>query len=217
MKILGVLSVSLCVLGGATSAAGQSLADYDYTNLAFRGIGFDYGRIFPSKVDAAPSYSLRLDLGFLGPGVRIVPSMTYWSSKFKQSELERFVTKINKLPGANVTVADLGEIKWSDLSFGVDAHVLWTTPIGLYTYVGAGGAIHVLNGQGDFIQNTFVEDLLDSVTAGIALMGGAEFQVAPRFRIYGEARYTVASDIRYPGFRAGGALMLPQRTTRTTP
>ena len=199
------------------SAFSQSLADYDYANLAFRGIGVDYGRIYPSKVDAAAAYSMRLDLGFLGPGVRIAPSITYWSSKFKQSELERFASKINRIPGANVKAADLGEIKWSDLSIGVDAHVLWTTPLGIYTYVGAGGAIHVLNGQGDFIQNTFVEDLLDTVTAGIALMGGVEAQVAPRFRIYGEARYTVASDVRYPGIRVGGALMLPPRTTRTTP
>lgn len=207
---------------GFASARAQSLADYDYTNLAFRGIGIDYGYIWPSKVDAAPAYSMRLDLGFLGPGIRIAPSITYWSSTFRASEIERLATQINRLKalqnqGATVQPSDLGEIKWSDLTIGVDAHLLWTTPVGVYTYVGAGAALHVLNGQGDFIQDTFVEDLLDSTTAGVAIMGGAEAQIASRLRVYGEARYTVASDIRYPGLRIGAALMLPTRATRTTP
>jgi hypothetical protein len=72
-------------------------------------------------------------------------------------------------------------------------------------------ALHALNGQGDFIGSTFVEDLLDSTAAGVALMGGLEVQALPRLRLYGEARYTVASDVRYPGLRIGGALMLPAR------
>jgi hypothetical protein len=211
----------ICVICVRQDAKAQTLADYDYENLTFRGIGVDYGMIWPSKVDRTNAYSLRLDLGFLGPGVRVSPSVTYWSSDFKTSELNRLAAQINALPklqnsSAPVTANDLGQIKWSDLSIGVDAHILWTTPLGIYTYVGAGGAVHVMNGQGQFIQNTFVEDLLDSVSAGVALMAGLEGQVAPRLRLYGEARYTVASDIRYPGFRVGAALMLPPRA-RTTP
>ena len=204
------------VLCTAVPAAAQTLADYDYENLSFRGVGFDYGYIWPTKVASTPAYSVRLDLGFLGPGVRIAPTISYWHSEFRTSEIDRLAAQINRLPSLrdqNVTIeaADLGEIKWSDLSLGVDAHVVWTTPMGLLTYVGAGAAAHLLNGQGEFIDDTFVEDLLDSTTAGLAFMGGAELQATPRLRWYGEVRYTIASDVRYPGLRIGASLMLPPR------
>jgi hypothetical protein len=200
------------------SAGAQTIADYDYDNLSFRGIGFDYGYIWPSKVTSAPTYTIRLDLGFLGPGVRVAPHLSFWTSETRATELERLAGQINRLPplieqGVTITAEDLGVITWSDLSIGLDVHMLWTTPIGLITYVGAGGALHALNGHGDFIENTFVEDLLDSTAAGVAVMAGMEFQALPRLRVYGEARYTLVTDIRYPGIRLGASLMLPPRET----
>lgn len=217
MRIPKILFVMLMACAPAVSTAGaQTLADYDYDNLAFRGIGFDYGYIWPSKVTAAPTYTIRLDLGFLGPGIRVAPSISYWSSEMRATELDRLAGQINRLPiliaeGVEVTAEDLGEITWSDLTVGLDVHMLWTTPIGLMTYVGAGAAIHALNGHGDFVENTFVEDLLDSTGGGVAVMAGLEYQVVPRLRLYGEARYTLVTDIRYPGLRAGASLMLPPR------
>lgn len=204
----------------ATPLAAQTLADYDYENLTFRGVGFDYGFIWPTRVEPTSSYTIKLDLGFLGPGIRISPSLSYWSSPFRATEVERLAEQINRLPTLQdqnvvVTAADLGTITWSDLTVGFDAHLLWTTPVGIFTYVGAGAAVHALNGQGAFIENTFVEDLLDSTAAGFALMGGVEGQVLPRLRLYGEARYTIVSDVRYPGLRIGGALMLPPRGSAT--
>jgi hypothetical protein len=195
-------------------AAAQSLADYDYDNLRFRGIGVDYGFIWPSKVNSTPAYSLRLDLGFLGPAVRIMPSVTYWSSEMKLEELDRLANRLAQLPvlvDQNVTIdaRDLGVVQWSDLSLAIDAQVVWTTPFNVYTYVGAGVALHTLNGRGDAIEDTFIEDLLDSTTAGVAVSAGAEIQPLPYLRFYGEARYTAASDVRYPGMRVGVAFMLP--------
>ncbi|MGQ0563255.1 MAG: hypothetical protein ACT443_15455 [Gemmatimonadota bacterium] len=216
---LGRVGAALLMVAGfcaATPAAAQTLADYDYENLVFRGIGFDYGYIWPTRVDATPTYTVRLDLGFLGPGIRITPTLSYWSSEFRASEVERLAGQINRLPalreqGVSVTARDLGTIKWSDLTVGLDAHLLWTAPAGVFTYVGAGVAAHALNGQGQFVADTFVEDLLDSTSAGIALIGGLEAGILPRLRLYGEARYTIVSDVRYPGLRIGGALMLPAR------
>jgi hypothetical protein len=197
-------------------AGAQTLADYDYDNLTFRGVGFDYGFIWPTKVTSAPTYTIRMDLGFLGPGVRVAPHISYWSSDTRATELDRLAGQINRLPpliqqGVTITAEDLGKITWSDLSIGLDVHMLWTTPVGIMTYVGGGVAIHALNGHGDFIENTFVEDLLDSTAAGLALMAGMEFQALPRLRVYGEARYTLVTDIRYPGLRLGASLMLPPR------
>ena len=207
----------LAAFCAATPVAAQTLADYDYENLTFRGVGADFGYIWPTRVEPTSSYSIRLDLGFLGPGIRVTPSLTYWSSEFRRSEVERLAEQINRLPALQeqnivpVTAENLGTIEWSDLTIGLDAHMLWTTPVGIMTYVGAGLGVHALNGQGTFIENTFVEDLLDSTAAGFALMGGIEGQILPRLRLYGEARYTIVSDVRYPGLRIGGALMLPPR------
>ena len=199
----------------------QELADYDYENLTFRGIGFDYGYIWPSKVEAAPLYSIRLDLGYLGPAVRITPSLSYWSSEFRASELDRLADRLNNLPplreqGVVITAADLGTVEWSDLTLSLDAHVVWTAPLDIITFIGLGGSIHALNGRGDAIADTFVEDLLDSTTAGMSFLAGAEYEPIPRIRIYGEARYTLVSDVRYPGIRVGAALMLPPRTATAT-
>jgi hypothetical protein len=80
------------------------------------------------------------------------------------------------------------------------------------TFVGAGAALHTLNGRGQAIDDTFIEDLLDSTTAGGAVMAGAEVQPIPRLRLYGEVRYSITSDVRYPGIRFGAALMLPPRS-----
>ena len=77
----------------------QDLADYDYENLAFRGIGLDYGYIWPTKVAATPLFSVRLDLGYLGPAVA-ASTISYWSSEFKRSELARLANKLEQLPSA---------------------------------------------------------------------------------------------------------------------
>lgn len=195
-------------------AAGQRIEDYDYENLTFRGIGLDWGYVWPSKVNSTPSYSLRIDLGFLGPLVRIVPTLSYWSSSLKRSELDRLADRLEQLPpiqsgGVQISADDLGEVDWSNLTIGIDAHVVWTAPLDIITYVGTGLGLHALNGRGEVIDDTFIEDLLDSTIAGVAFMAGLELQPVSRLRVYGEARYTLASDIHYPGVRIGAALMLP--------
>ena len=209
-------AIAALLLNPAVSHA-QGLADYDYENLSFRGFGADIGRIWPNKVDATTAYSLRFDLGFLGPAVRIVPSVSYWSSTLKRSELERLALRLEEIPvlaeqGVTIGVDDLGRIEWSDVGINLDAQAVWTAPYHIFTYIGAGFGLHVMNGQGGAIDGTFIEDLLDSTPAGIAVMGGLEYEIAQRFRVYGEGRYTLQSDVRYPGVKIGAAVMFPATT-----
>jgi hypothetical protein len=211
-----LVAVTLGTLAPADLRA-QGLADYDYENLSFRGIGFGYGFIWPDKVDATTAYSMRLDLGFLGPAVRISPSIAYWSSTMKSGELTRLADRLSQLPPllereVVITAADLGTVRWSDLNMMIDAHVVWTAPFNILTYVGAGAGIHLMNGRGDAIDDTFIEDLLDSAGAGGALIAGFEYRIGTQIRFYGEGRYALASQVRYPGFRTGLALMLPPRS-----
>jgi opacity protein-like surface antigen len=213
---LALLLILAGFTGGAAEVRAQNLADYDYENLIFRGIGLDVGYIWPTRVEPTPTLSLRFDLGYLGPAVRLAPQMSYWSSTMRRSELARLAERLSELPplqaqGVVITAADLGTVDWSDLSLSIDAHIVWTTPVNLLTFVGAGAGVHLLNGRGSAIDDTFIEDLLDTMSAGIALLAGVEYPLIDRFRIYGEARYTLLSDVRYPGLRIGGALMLPPR------
>jgi hypothetical protein len=204
-----------CAAALAPAAArAQDLADYDYENLSFRGVGFAYGRIWPNRVEPTGIYTLRADLGYFGPALRIAPSISYWSSTFRRRELAEMADKLSELPalqdaGVVLTADDLGTIRWSDLSIGLDAHVVWTAPFSVLGYLGTGIGVHALNGRGDAIAHTFVEDLLDNTTAGVSALAGLEFQPVPRFRLFGEARYTIISDARYPELKIGGTLMVP--------
>jgi len=207
---------AVCALLLPAEGQAQDLADYDYENLTFRGVGFDWGYIWPDRVSPTPMLSLRLDLGFLGPAVRIVPTMSYWTSSFRAAELDRLADRLSQLPALQarelvLTGADLGPIEWSDLSFSVDTHVVWTAPLDIITFVGASVGLHAMNGRGMAIEDTFIEGMLDSMSAGVGVMAGLEIQPMPLLRVYGEARYTMVSDVRYPGLRVGAALMLPPR------
>ncbi len=197
-------------------AHAQTLADYDYTTLGFRGAGVAIGRIWPTKVESTPVYSLRIDLGYLGPGLRIAPSLSYWSSSMRSGELNKLAQRINALPAlqkANVTLtgADLGPVKWSDLALDLDGEWVITTPSGLLTYAGLGLGLHALSGRGAAIQGTFVEDLLDTIAPAATGIAGLEFRLGEQFRVFSELRLTAMGDIQYGGLRLGGALMVPGR------
>lgn len=196
----------LALAPGAVQA--QGLADYDYTNLSFRGVGIDWGYLWPTKLHNAQSFGARVDLGYLGPGIRIVPSIQYWHSDFLTSELNRLAAQLNTRPLVNVG-GSLGPVRWSDLSLNLDGQFVWTTPLDVLAFVGAGAGLHIMRGSGPAFDGTFVGDMLNSVTAGLNGLAGLEMRLGPRFRVYGEARYTwVINDVRYPWVRVGLAFMV---------
>jgi hypothetical protein len=208
-----LLTLGLCLIWAPGVLRAQTLADYDYENLEFRGVGLAIGPIWPTKVKPTLGYSARVDLGYLGPGVRITPSVSYWSASVRDAELMRLAESLNRLPplqgsGVLITGEDLGEIRWSALALDLDGQYVWTTPVGVLPYVGAGAGVHFLNGPADAIGGTFVEDLLDSVQPGVNVLAGVEWELGPRLRLYGEGRFTALSDIQHAGVRIGGAILV---------
>jgi len=207
-----VLTASAAALASPARAVGQGLADFDYENLSFRGFGPEWGYIWPSRVEATQTVGVRMDLGYLGPGLRIVPGLTYWKSAFKAGEIRELEDRVASLIVAQTDepapTVDLGTIDWSDIALSLDGQIVWRVPYGVLTFVGAGAAVHLLNGDGPAINGTFVEDLLDSVTAGFNLHTGLEYPVWPRVRVQGQARYEVMGDLQYFGVRAGVQFML---------
>jgi len=208
----GILGMFTAMLLTATAAAGQDLADFDYENLSFRGVGAEWGYIWPDRVEPTQSFGARFDLGYLGPGLRIVPSVHYWSSTFKRSEVRELEDRVQSLIVSQTDVpaptVELGVVDWSDLEVAVDAQVVWRIPYGVLSFVGMGVGAHMLNGAGAAIDDTFIEDLLDSVSAGFNVHGGLEVPLARRLRLNGQARYEVLGDLRYAQVRLGGQFMV---------
>ena len=202
MGMRAVILVSVLALVCAPPGGAQDLADFDYENLAFRGVGLEWGYLWPDKVEPTPSYGVRVDMGYLGPGLRITPSLTYWSSRMKRSEVAQLENRVESLIAGAPSVA-LGSIDWSDVALALDAHVVWRVPYGILTFAGLGASVHFLNGDGVAIADTFIEDLLDSVSAGLGLHAGVEYLLNSHIRIYTSGRLELLEDIRYSAIRAG--------------
>ncbi len=203
----------------AAPAAAQDLAEFDYEHLSLRGIGFEAGYLPAHRIHGVrgeiPSWGARLDLGYLGPGLRISPSVTYWSSELEAEEVSRLEARLGQLiarqlgPSASEAgpEVDLGPITWTDLVVGVDAHVVWNIPFGWLSFLGLGASVHVLDGQGEAIDGTFVEDLLDTVRPGVNAHLGLEYPLWSWSRLYWHGRYEVTDDLRYFNVRGGLQLM----------
>jgi len=216
MTLVKGLAIAIGVMLAGVPAGAQEqqpprvdLAEYDYENLQFRGVGMDIGRLWPSNLEETMPVRLRFDLGYLGPGVRIMPSIGYWKADVEEGEIAAFEQQLEERSDLPPGSIELGDVEMSDFVLQVDAHFVWTTPIDLFIYVGAGAGLHMLNGQGNGIDDTFIEDLFDSVMPGVSAIGGVEYAIVDRVRVYGEAHFTVVSDILSPGVRAGAAIMLP--------
>jgi hypothetical protein len=205
----GVLAF-LCALA-PRGLGGQELADLDYEHLAFRGFGLDWGYLWPTRIDRTGGVALRFDMGYAGPGLRIMPHVGYWSSPLERGEIRELEDRIGSLiadqTGGPAPALDLGRIDWRDVSVGVDAHVVWDSLFDVLTYGGLGITAHVLDGDGDAITGTFIDDLLDSVTAGFNLHLGMEYPVTERLRIYSVGKYEVLSDFQFFTARVGWQVM----------
>lgn len=202
---------AMMVLPGA-AVAGQDIADIDYEHLAFRGIGFEVGYLWPDRLEPTESYGLRFDFGYAGPGLRVVPSATYWSSPLESREIIELADRVSELvaeqTGGPAPALDLGTIDYTDIALGVDVHVVWELPLDVLTFGGFGVTAHVIDGKGDAIAGTFVEDLIDSVEPGFNLQIGTEYPITNSLRIYTSGRYEVMPDLRYFHIRSGFQFMI---------
>ncbi len=201
-------ALAAVVILAPTGTRGQELADYDYANLSFRGVLFEGGYIFADNVENTEIFALRFGLGFLGPGFRLVPGVARWTSSMAQDEVEDFEARLGALSLAQGGTLppggfDLGVISRDDVIFTLDGHYMWSVPLDLFLWTGVGMSAHFLNGSGPAVDGTFVEDLLDSVSAGFNVHGGLEYPFTSRVRAYGGGKLELLGDLRYVELRFG--------------
>lgn len=211
------LALTLGALLLAPPLHAQAIEDYDYENLALTGVGAHLGYLFPQRTEPALALNLRVDLGLLGPNLRISPGLGYWRSTLRANEVRRMEERIEaacERGGVACPGIDLGAVEISDFWLHVDAHYLWTTRYFVEPYAGAGVSLHLVNGRGDFIDDTFVEDLLDAVAPGLDLVGGLEVPLAGDLRVIGEARGVLTGGVRWVGLSVGGAWRFPPEMQR---
>jgi len=206
-----IAAVAAVVVGMSVApfeARAQELADYDYENISFRGVSFEVGYLYADNVENTETLGVLFDLGFLGPGFRLMPGVTYWESTMARTEVNQFEARLgtlNQTQGGTVPPGgfDLDVIDRSDIVVSLDGHYLWAVPLNLFFSAGVGLSVHFLNGSGPTIDDTFVEDLLDAASAGFNLHAGLEYPIMDRIRIYGGSKIEILGDLNYFEFRGG--------------
>jgi hypothetical protein len=184
-----LLGLLLIASGGRATA--QTLEDYDYTNLGFRAVGVEARWVDASQNESTVGVGIRVDLGFLGPYIRIVPRAGWWSAKVNDSsvqELERQLEEVSNLPPGSISLGSLERTAWN---LGFDAQ--WTLQEAvLAPYLGVGADLYLLDDDGTAIQGTFLDSVV--ITAGLSGVIGAEFNFLAHWRIYAELRGTLVTD-----------------------
>lgn len=183
--------LGLLLLAAAGRVPAQTLEDYDYTNLGFRAIGVEARWVDASQNESTIGVGLRVDLGFLGPYIRIVPRAGWWSANVNDSsveELERQLEEVSDLPPGSINLGSLKRTAWN---LGLDAQ--WTLQEAvLAPYLGVGADLYLLDDDGAAIEGTFLDSVV--ITAGISGVIGAELNFLDHWRVYSELRGTLVTD-----------------------
>jgi hypothetical protein len=203
-------------------AAAQDWADYDHTNLQVRGIGLEFGGLWPTDMRSTASFGVRADMGYVGPHVRIEPAIRYWSSRLDPSQVAHLADQIVQICRKQATATcpsslDLGEVHRSDLELAADAHYLFGAPGTVTPYAGGGVSLHLLNGRGELINGTFIEDLLDTLAPGVDVLGGLNVPLGSDLQIQSELRLALTTDVQTANILIGAVWTFPRPPAASAP
>lgn len=183
---LGLAMVSLVAAAGVSA---QSLEEYDYENLGLRAIGVDLVYADAKDAEAAVGFGVRVDMGFLGPYIRLVPRFAHWRADVDERAVAKFEQNLEDLcdpPGCSI---DLGRFTRDFWVVGFDLQ--WTLDRSFAPYLGLGLDAYILDDSGDAIQGTFLDDAV--VTAGLSAVGGLQLDIGRHLRLYGDVRGTLVT------------------------
>jgi hypothetical protein len=203
---LALLTLALGIFSAVSLSAQQPLDQFSYDNLGFRAVWAEAGILTSNRLDGTSSYGLRFDVGQFAPRLRVLLGLSYFKSEFKPSEITEFETALRDVvtdPTQDFSI-DLGEVSWSDIALELDFQYMLTRAESKYQpYLGAGAGMHFRNGWGDAINDTFVEDALDMLGAGISATAGMDVKLGRNFVLNLAGRAVFGSDLQTVGLTAG--------------
>lgn len=185
---------------------GQSfLEQFSYEGLRFSGIGVEFGAVASDRLTSEFTGAVRVDYGRIAPNVRVLFGVSYFRGEFNPTEIGKFEDGLARVvqdqpPGFTIEV---GRITWSDIEADLDLQYVLEAGRRVTNYVGVGFAAHIRNGSGAAIDDTFVEDALDTIDAGLNLTFGTAIELIPAVRFTIDLRGGLASELRTAAARAG--------------
>jgi hypothetical protein len=186
--------------------------------LRLSGVGVAIGGVKPSQMEPTTAFTVEADYGEILPAWRIVFVTDVWSSRLDANAIRRYRDALRRVvvDPAGDDAFNIGRIRVSDIALGIDTRYSPRRARSefLRTYVGAGVAAHVLNGEGRAIANTFVERSLDNIAVGPSFAAGVDAVFFQHVTLGMQARYDLVSGARYGSIRALGTYLFDRTPTR---
>jgi opacity protein-like surface antigen len=199
--LAGVATVAVMSAPAGAQSIWQKL---DLDQLRLEGIGVATGPVSPSTIVSVPSYGVQADYGELARHFRVGFSGSFWSSRYNDKTVARFITQLDKSLADPTDSVKTDRVKVSTISIEADLRFDPTSAnAAVQPYVGGGIGLHIVNAQSKLIEHTFVESALDNIGAGISAIAGIGILPAHRVSVGVEARYTVLGTMRFGTVRAG--------------
>ena len=205
------LAVAWLLLPGSLAAQGF-LEQFSYEGLRLSGIGFEFGAVVSDRLTTEPTGALRIDYGYIAPKVRVLIGGSYFKGAFNSDEIARFEDQLRRVvidPTLDFVI-EVGTISWADFEGSLDLQYVFSPAARVIPYVGLGLGVHVRDADGTAIEDTIVEDALDTIAAGVTVSLGAEFVLSPAVRFTADVRGELTSELRTASLRGGFAYRIPQ-------
>jgi len=191
--------------------AQSFLEQFSYEGLRFSGIGFEFGGVVSNRLTREMTPAVRIDYGRIAPNVRVLIGASYFKGDFKPGEIEAFESGLERVvqnPPPDLEI-NVGPITWTNIEVDLDLQYMFEGGGRITNYVGVGIAAFLRNGTGVAIEDTFVEDALDAIDAGINVSVGTAIEIIPAIQITIDLRGGLSGEMRAATARSGLMFRLP--------
>ena len=203
-RAVGLIALFLTASPPVRLSAQGFLSKFSYDNLKPSALQLDLGPVGGNNIRGTLTGGVRLDYGLIAPRIRLLFGLSYFKADFSSAARARFEQRLRSVvidPTADDTIR-LGRITWSDVTGDVDLQYVLPQGRAVTTYLGIGLGAHIRHGSGPAIDGTFVQDALNSITAGLNGTIGTEIG-AKRWRFIVEARGVLSSGVSTVSLRSG--------------
>jgi hypothetical protein len=206
LRRIAVVFVACTPLLAFALPAQQLTNRIQFDSLQLSALALDVGRIQPTQTEGATVFGIAADYGKLSRTLRLRFEAGYWESRLTDEVVRTFIDSLHKIindPSKDDVIRASG-VSLYDITMGVSARYLPMQTALFQPFVGLGAGIHVFNAQGPLVDGTFVERLLDNISAGLFAETGVLFKPLQRIGVEGRVRGDLVNGFRALSVRVGG-------------